>query len=193
MKENKRLLVLVTMFLLGVFTESFSQSLDLSKKVYIHDETSSESILITFREGPGNAKDWIGIYKKGQIPGEIVSTLWAYVDGSKNGINGVKAGVIQFDDALEPGSYEAYFLEDDGYVILASALFEVSEEAEAPKVSLSQEEYEEGEEIEVIFSGGPGNAKDCLGLYSEGEFNEEEDILGWSYVCLLYTSPSPRH
>ena len=96
----------------------------------------------------------IGIYKKGQIPGEISSKIWAYVEGSKDGIIGVKSGVIQFDDALEPGSYAEHFLEDDEYGILASALFEVSEEAEAPKVSLSQEEYEQGEEIEIIFTGG---------------------------------------
>ena len=57
MKENKHLLALVAMLLIRAFTESYSLSLNLSKDVYIHNETSSEPILITFQEGPGNAKD----------------------------------------------------------------------------------------------------------------------------------------
>ena len=86
----------------------------------------SEDIVLTFSGGPGNAKDWVGIYKEGQTPGDVDSTIWSYVDGTKSGDTGKSDGVIVFQEGLEVGSYKAYFLEDDGYNILGSTSFVVT-------------------------------------------------------------------
>ncbi|MDB4530871.1 Ig-like domain-containing protein [bacterium] len=58
----------------------------------------------------------------------------------------------------------------------------IKKEADEPVLSLSKAEYEKGEVIKVSFSGGPGNAKDWLGLYKEGELNDDDDILKRLYV-----------
>ncbi|MFM7555100.1 MAG: hypothetical protein ACKPAH_07365, partial [Verrucomicrobiota bacterium] len=40
-----------------------------------------EAISVSFAGGPGNPKDWIGIYPDGVTPGSTGSTLWNYVNG----------------------------------------------------------------------------------------------------------------
>ena len=104
----------------------FSQSLESSKDFYLNDGDVKESITISFSEGPGNKKDWIGVYQIGQVPGDVGSTIWSYVDGTKSGDTGKSDGVIVFEEGLEVGSYKAYFLEDDGYNILGAASFVVT-------------------------------------------------------------------
>ena len=169
MKLQVKIHFLITIFLLG-HAHVGAQELAPGKSTY----KPGEDVVISFSGGPGNAKDWVGIYKEGQTPGDDASTQYEYVAGETS-------GELMFDP-LPVGKYEAHLFEDDGYEILASGSFEVSEESEAPKVSLSKAEYEIGEEIEVTFSGGPGNAKDWLGLYREGELTDEDDVLGWLYV-----------
>ena len=82
---------------------------------------AGQPISVTFTNGPGNAKDWVGIYKEGQTPGGPSSTLWAYVDGTQSGNAAKTDGVLSFPTGLtEPGLYVAHFLVNDTYDILAS-------------------------------------------------------------------------
>ena len=47
---------------------------------------TGESIMAAFAGGPGNRKDWIGIYPDGVIAdGSIPSTTWKYVDDTQTG------------------------------------------------------------------------------------------------------------
>ena len=155
MQKQSETYFLIAIFLLGL-AQADAQELAPSKTTY----KPGEEITLSFSGGPGNAKDWVGIYKEGQTPGEDSSTQYKYADGKTS-------GELVFDP-LPLGKYEAHLFENDGFVILASTSFEVSEEADVPMVSLSKAEYEEGEVIEVTFSGGPGNAKDWVGIYKEG-------------------------
>jgi hypothetical protein len=87
-------------------------------------------ITATFNNGPGNPKDWIGIYKAGETPGGPDSTLWYYVNGTKNFDAGLANGTITFKNGLaQTGDYVVYFLENDGYNILSSETFSVVEPA----------------------------------------------------------------
>ena len=87
-----------------------------------------EDIVFSFANGPGNPKDWIGIYEEGQIPGGPTSTLWAYVDGTQDGNTAKTDGTISFAQGLNAaGNYVAYFLLNDGYGIMASNAFKVVE------------------------------------------------------------------
>ena len=165
MKEKVKIHFLIAIFLLGHAHVS-AQELAPSKSTY----KPGEDVAISFSGGPGNEKDWVGIYKEGQTPSDDGSTQWKYVDGKTS-------GELVFDP-LPLGKYEAHLLENDGYEILASTSFEVSEEEEEPKVSLSKGEYEIGEEIEISFSGGPGNKLDWIGMYQAGQ----EEISLWWYV-----------
>ena len=142
-------------FLCLIFSNyCFSQSLESSKGFYLNDGVVNESVTISFSGGPGNAKDWVGIYKEGQTPGDVDSTIWSYVDGTKSGDTGKSDGVIIFQDRLEVGSYKAYFLEDDEYNILGSASFVVT--AVLSEDVFFQEDFD-GVELRAFVSDSESN------------------------------------
>jgi hypothetical protein len=94
----------------------------LDKRLY----QVSETITVGFTNGPGNAKDWIGIYPEDRLPGNGNSLIWAYVDGTQNGNSGLRDGVVTLSGGLPTaGAYVAYLLENDGYTVLASESFSI--------------------------------------------------------------------
>lgn len=76
-----------------------------------------EEVVLSFSQVPPNSKNWIGIYKEGEIPGEINSTSWSYVGED---ISGVKVF-----NSLPSGVYDAHFMFNDSYNILTSTKFKV--------------------------------------------------------------------
>jgi hypothetical protein len=130
-----------------------------------------ENIPVSYNFGPGNAKDWIGIYKYGDIPGSVASTDWQYVDGS-SGIVNLKVS--------QPGQYFITFFENDGYTELTNriSVFIVT----VPVLSLDKAGYNNGEEIQVTYSNAPGLANDWVGIY---KLDDSPGINGstlWSYT-----------
>jgi hypothetical protein len=89
--------------------------------------TNGEPLSISFTNGPGNAKDWIGVYPENRLPGNGTSLLWKYVDGTTTGNAGITENTIAFPSGLPVGSYIAYLLANDGYDIVASEPFVVRE------------------------------------------------------------------
>jgi len=88
-----------------------------------------QAISVRFTNGPANPKDWIAIFREGQTPGApgVSSTLWFYVDGTKTGATGQPDGTINFTTGLTAlGDYVAYYLENDGYTVLARDRFKVA-------------------------------------------------------------------
>ena len=156
MRINKLSLLFVLSLIFSNYC--FSQSLESSKELYLNDGDVKESITITFSEGPGNNKDWIGVYQIGQVPGDVGSTIWSYVDGTKSGDTGKSDGVIVFEDVLEVGSYKAYFLEDDGYNILATTSFVVTADKNdlLPEGVYFQEDFD-GVELGAFVSDSESN------------------------------------
>ncbi|MBT7539472.1 MAG: tandem-95 repeat protein [Gammaproteobacteria bacterium] len=113
--------------------------LSMSKTEYLHNSDSDkETVEIIFTDGPGNAKDWIGIYREDHSPGivnyvfpdlkSLDKLAWLYVNGTTSGSKSKKSGSIQFKDFFTAGSYKAYLLEDDGFTVLAHASFKVSKD-----------------------------------------------------------------
>lgn len=101
-----------------------------NKRKYV----TGEAITITFTNGPANPKDWIGIYKEGEIPdGDPTSTAYLYVDGTQGGATGVANGSVTFATGLaNAGNYVAFFLLNDGYDVLASEAFTVEAPSGTP-------------------------------------------------------------
>lgn len=64
---------------------------------------------VTFSDGPGTPKDWMGIFKKGDDPGPDPLTAYLYVDGSTNG-----SVTFQLPE-LPPGDYWVALFIDDSY------------------------------------------------------------------------------
>ena len=147
-----------------------------------------ESISVTFENGPGNSKDWIGIYPEGIEPGSEGSTLWFYVNGSQTAAAGKVDGSVTFDAGLNlAGNWVAYLLENDGYSKLALADFQVV----APFDTLVRPDkrtYAPGEAITIEFRNGFGNAKDWIGIYPTGTTPGSVGSTLWAYVSGTQTS-----
>ena len=150
-------------------------SLTVGSEIY----EMGEPIRVTFAEGPGNPKDWVGIYRPDMIPGSTAAPAWAYVNGSKKAGEGRTGGTLVFDEVLPAGKYVARFLEDDGYDQLASMTFSV---AEPPVVTVGSESYLPDEAITIHFSRGPGNPKDWIAIYRPDMIPTKVPSLLWAFV-----------
>lgn len=97
---------------------------------------AGEPIVVSFFNGFGNPKDWIGIYRSDQTPGGPPSTAYLYTDGTRDGTQSVPQGSVTFTAGLAtPGEYTVYFLLDDGYDILSSETFTVlASNANLPRI-----------------------------------------------------------
>lgn len=131
-------------------------------------------ITVAFSDTPGNATDWIGLYKINQTPGgSSPSQDWAYT-------NGQTSGSITFDGLTEYGRYYAAIFENGGYTEIA----ERKEFYVGPFVQLSTdlEVYESGDAVTVSFENGPQLANDWIGIYKVGHTPGPVASTQWDYV-----------
>ena len=150
-------------------------SLAVGSKIYV----MGEPIKVTFAEGPGNPKDWVGIYRPDMIPGSAAAPAWAYVNGSKTAGQGRTGGTLVFDDVLPAGNYVARFFENDDYNQLASATFSI---AEPPAVTVGSEAYLPDAAITFHFARGPGNPKDWIAVYRPDMIPAKVPSLLWAFI-----------
>ena len=75
-------------------------------------DASGENITVTYSMGPGNAKDWIGIYKVGAADNGYISYQY---------LNGKKSGSLNFTAPTTAGSYNFRMFVNDGYTLLATS------------------------------------------------------------------------
>ncbi len=155
------------------------------KVASLHDQYLPEApIVIGFSGGPGNKKDWIGVYPDGEIPdGNPGSTIWNYVDGTQAGNTGFTEGNILFPTGLAfGGNWKAFLLKNDGYEILAETSFTVLEVGSS-LLHVDKRTYQVGEAISVTFTNGPANAKDWVGIYPAGVTPDgDPGSTIWNYV-----------
>jgi endonuclease/exonuclease/phosphatase family metal-dependent hydrolase len=79
---------------------------------------SPSAITVSWRNAPGAARDWIGIYRAGD-PDLNAYQGFAYTDASVNGDTAIEIA------ELPPGEYEARLLFDEGFEMLAAARFTI--------------------------------------------------------------------
>ena len=110
---------------------------DLEMSVEKHTFQSGEPIVVHFKGGPENRKDWIAAYPRNQ---SVVSgsTIWKYVanDSHSGPSAGAAEGWVTLDESatndgadwpLPAGSaWTLYFLLDDGYTAVASTEIEIA-------------------------------------------------------------------
>ncbi|MFT3927810.1 MAG: hypothetical protein QM778_35105 [Myxococcales bacterium] len=132
---------------------------------------SGATVEVRYQNGPGNATDWLGIYKPGQTPGQVASTQYQYVAGPN--------GSALFT-GLEDGQYFAGFFANDGYGEVATRV----SFAIGAQVALSADAatYPAGASVTLQWSGGPGNATDWVGVYRAGDVPSVQGSTQWQYV-----------
>ncbi len=144
--------------------------LTLTKRIY----APGEIVTAAFEGGPGNATDWIGIYPSpipggGNPDGTPASTDWKYVSGSRTaGASGITSGSLAFAPGtpLAQGLWAAWFLANDGYTpIVPQVEFYVGT---AAVLTPDKAAYDEGDIVEITYSGAPGGSLDWIGLYPIG-------------------------
>lgn len=134
-------------------------------------------ITVSFSDAPGNATDWIGLYKIGQTPGNASpSQDWDYLDGQHS-------GNMTFNGLTDYGRYYAAIFENGGYTEIADR----KEFYVGPFVQLStnKEVYESNEAVTVNFVNSPNLTNDWIGIYKVGDTPGPVASTQWSYV----TSP----
>ncbi len=117
-------------------------------------ETGDE-VKISYTNAPGIPLDWIGIYRLGDTPGEISSTLWEYTFD--------RSGTISFSGLVSGYYYTAYFL-NDGYTEAGERII-FSVGSELARVQSDSEIYEVGAPVGVNFENGPGLSSDWIGIF----------------------------
>lgn len=132
---------------------------------------AGDTIIVTYENGPGNPLDWIGIYKKGDSPGQTGSTTWNYVSGS--------SGVLKFTLA-QKGEYYAAFFENDGYA-------EITDRAPfyhgpIPTLASDKTKYDLGDPVNIQFSYAPALEKDWIGIYKIGMEPGGPTAIQWQYT-----------
>lgn len=141
-----------------------------------------EDIVVSFANGPGNAKDWIGIYPTDVEPGPTPSTRWYYVDGTQAGNQAIREGSVTFSGGLTlAGDWAIYLLLNDDYTKLATNLFQIVDPG-TPLVRANQRLYTAGQAIEITFINGPANPKDWVGIYKEDQTPGGPPSTLWAYV-----------
>ncbi|MDH6253113.1 hypothetical protein M2347_002840 [Chryseobacterium sp. H1D6B] len=134
----------------------------------------STEIKAVYTGGPGNLKDWVGIYKKGQTPASSVAQSFLYT-------NGQTAGTAVFPNGLvNKGQYFAGFFANDGYSeITPRKNFYVG-----PKVQLqaTADTYPVGGTVKINFSNGPNLVKDWIGIYKMGQTPGTNTSATYQYV-----------
>ena len=177
----KKLLKTQCLLVAGILAVQSSAALAQEVNTDYSTYDTGEEIIITFSEGPGNPKDWVGLYKRDMVAGEVGSLAWFYVDGSETGGDGLAEGELTFPDGMtDEGYYEARFFENAGYTLLAKTTFAVGDLG--PGVKTDKSSYTPGEPITVDFLLGPANPKDWVGLYKVDMVPGSVGSLAWFYV-----------
>lgn len=141
---------------------------------------AGESITVNFSHGPGNTKDWVGVYPAGVTPGTVSSTIWDYVDGTQDGTIGKTDGSITFASGLSAnGDYVAYFFENDGYTVLASVPFSIGAKS---TIVTDHDDYFPGADIVATFAHGPGHPKDWIAIYPDTATPGSQDFVAKQFT-----------
>ncbi len=157
--------------------------ISLTKKIFALNEDFS----VAFEFGPGNTRDWIGIYKKTDTPGPVASTDWFYLNRSRTApTTAISTGSLLFTTNFAVGEWFAVFLANDGYTELAPRVpFFVGSK---PTLAANKEAYAVGESVQISFSSAPATAtsprnKDWIGIYRIGQTpGSGSPSVQWSYV-----------
>jgi hypothetical protein len=144
----------------GSFTVAGSTSgspqITLAKKVYA---ATGDPVVVSYANGTGNPKDWVGIYRKGQTPGSVGSTKFQYVTGLN--------GTLSFTGLAAGTEYYVAFFSNDGYTEMAPRVpFFVGS---TPVMAISKTVFAVGEAVTFNWTQAPAGAKDWIGIYRVGQ------------------------
>lgn len=130
------------------------------------------TVTINYSNGPNLVKDWIGIYKMGQVPGSAnPSAMWSYVTTA--------AGTKNFT-GLPKGYYYATYLLEDGYTQIGEKVFFKVGDI-VTDLWINKPVYTLGENITASWTDSPGIVKDWLGIYPQSVQTPNDQFTSYTY------------
>ncbi len=130
------------------------------------------TVTINYSNGPNLTKDWIGIYKMGQVPGSAnPSAMWSYVNTA--------AGTKNFT-GLPKGYYYATYLLEDGYTQIGEKVFFKVGDI-VTDLWINKPVYTLGENITASWTDSPGIIKDWLGIYPQSVQTPNDQFTSYTY------------
>ncbi|WP_118952851.1 fibronectin type III domain-containing protein [Taibaiella helva] len=142
-----------------------------------------QTVPVSFSNAPALAKDWIGIYKIGMVPGSATPSLkWAYTTATPSGTAGTSVPSGTFNvNGLGKGYYFAVYLLGDQYFEGGPrTYFSVGDTITT--LTTNKSTYNLGEYISATWIDGPGNPKDWLGIFNEGDDPNSDPLLSYTYI-----------
>ncbi len=146
--------------------------------------TLGETVVIDYSDGSGSSRDWIGIFRKGDLTGSCQQNDqyvdWSYTNGAR--------GTASFT-GLEAGEYEAQLFSDDGYCYIGKAVqFTITSVDDGPSDTLTTTKatFSVGEAVVINYHDGSGSTRDWIGIFRQNDLTrscEQNDrYLAWSYT-----------
>jgi hypothetical protein len=132
----------------------------------------SDSVKVTYANGPGQVKDWIGLFKAGDVPGAGTTIQRQYTTGSN--------GSLLFKNIVATGQYYVAFFTNDTYTELAPR-FPVFF-GSIPVVTTNKPDYLVGDTVTLNYTHAPALSKDWVGVYKVGTSLAGIDPQNWDYV-----------
>ena len=134
----------------------------------------------TVSNGPGNPRDWLGVYATGG------STLfdWRYLNGTQTApATGVSSATVGLTMPNTTGTYVVRLY--NGSLLATSAVITVGE-ATNPTVIASTTSVTPGGAVTATVANGPGNPRDWVGVSATGE----STYLDWRYLNGTQVAPT---
>ena len=132
-------------------------------------------------DSSGQQKAWVGLYRKGEVPGGPLSLRWYYVGAHEGQEVNILDSYYKGDrsETLRPGDYTVFLCINDGYDVVDSIDFTITEDPNKKPASRDDLKMElaggkssfvEGEPVYVKASGDPDDTLQAwVGLYKKGE------------------------
>jgi len=146
-------------------------SLKLDKALY----QSGDTVTVTYKDGHGEAKDWLGVYRVGENPADVQSQVFSYVN-----VEDAKNGTVSFSDLAPGQEYYVGFFSNDGYEEMAERVsFYLGA---TPSLAPNKTQYVSGDDVLIDYAGAPGGEKDWIGIYHMGDVPGDIESIQWEYT-----------
>ncbi|HRG51443.1 MAG TPA: fibronectin type III domain-containing protein [Bacteroidia bacterium] len=132
----------------------------------------SDSVKVSYTNGPGEANDWIGLFKEGTTPAPGIAVKTIPATGSN--------GFVYFKNIATAGQYYVAYFTNGTYTELTQRvpIFVGS----IPVVTTNKANYIVGDTVLVNYTHGPNLDYDWVGVYKVGSSLNGVNINNWKYV-----------
>jgi hypothetical protein len=149
------------------------------------------SVSVTVNNGPGNTKDWIGLYAATATNDYPNLLSWKYLNGAQSPpSSGQTSASMTFVMPPAPGTYQFRFFSNDTYNLLAGSPNVVSSMPNGATISVSSTTVRPGASVSVTVYNGPGNTTDWVGVYAATAPSDNANLIAWKYLNGSQSPPS---